>query len=273
LQNVREFVTPQDEVIVIDGASTDETSQVIKKHADIIDVFESEPDAGEAHGLNKGILKSRGQIIKFLSDDDYFYPQAMRQAVSVLESHPDIEALQCGGVMYRIDPATGKEKYHFTFWKRPEQASLPPVGLGLFLRRSLIPRVGLLDTDCRFVDLDYHARLLLLRVNFRYLNVKLFRHTLHLHSGRYRFPDRVRVEETRFNLMKSAALPGGKSLLTLVQLAVTLQGHTLGRVIIKALAAVLPLPWRAWAAWNRTWRRIGPLEKPPSDAEWDGTLS
>src|SRR5712692_3457942 len=80
LANVREYITPEDELIVIDGASTDDTAEVIEKHGDIVSVFQSEPDYGEAHGFNKGILLSRGQIIKILSDDDYLYPDAVRFA-------------------------------------------------------------------------------------------------------------------------------------------------------------------------------------------------
>jgi glycosyltransferase involved in cell wall biosynthesis len=273
LQNVRQFLTPQDELIIIDGASTDETREVAKKHSDIIDVFESGPDVGEAHGDNKGILRSRGEIIKLLTDDDYFYPEAMKQAVSVMESHPEIEALQCGGVMYKVDPATGEERFYTTFRKRPHDSSPPYVTMGLFMRRSLVARVGLLDTNSRFVDLEYHPRILQSGATFRYLNVKLYRHTLRLHSGRYRFPERVLVEEVRFNLISEAATPGGKSLLTLVQLALHVHQRALGRLIIRILAFVLPMPWRVWAVFKRAWGRIKPLEDQPSEAVWDGTLS
>src|SRR5438094_178863 len=75
LHNVREFITPADELIVIDGASTDDTRQVVEANKDIVTSFLSEPDRGEAHGFNKGILLSRGEFIKFVTDDDYIYPQ------------------------------------------------------------------------------------------------------------------------------------------------------------------------------------------------------
>jgi hypothetical protein len=176
-----------------------------------------------------------------------------------------------------IDPATGEERYFARFWKGPNDVAPPAVGLGLFVRRSIIPQVGLLDTNCRFIDLDYHARLLLLlREKFRYLNVKLFRHTLRLHSGRYRFPDRVQVEEARFTLLSSSVSPGGESLLFLAYLEVRMWRYVLGRVIIKALVLVLRLPEAASTALVRACRALRgskPLEKPPSEAEWDGMLS
>ncbi len=58
LQNVREFITPQDELIIMDGGSTDNTAEVVQKHGDIVTLFRSEPDSGEAHGYNKAILGS-----------------------------------------------------------------------------------------------------------------------------------------------------------------------------------------------------------------------
>ncbi len=108
LQNIREFITKQDELIVIDGGSTDGTKALVAQNKDIITYFESEKDYGEAHALNKGILCSKGKYIKFLADDDYIYPEAMRYAISVLEKNPDIDALQCGGEAYVFNEKTKK---------------------------------------------------------------------------------------------------------------------------------------------------------------------
>jgi len=46
---------------------------------------------GEAHGFNKGMMASRGRYVKVLTDDDYFYPDAMRQAITIMEQHPELE--------------------------------------------------------------------------------------------------------------------------------------------------------------------------------------
>src|SRR5260221_10678427 len=74
LANIREFLTSADELIIVDGASTDHTSEVVDRNRDIITHFISEPDFGEAHGFNKAVLLSRGWWVKFISDDDYIYP-------------------------------------------------------------------------------------------------------------------------------------------------------------------------------------------------------
>lgn len=192
LQNVRQFITTDDELIIMDGASSDNTAKVVERYKDIVTLFRSEPDCGEAHGFNKAILQSRGRFIKLLTDDDYVYPDAMRQAIAVMESHPEIDALIAGGESYKIDPAS-QQLYLVNYLYLPANRNLTDdianifyfvtCGLGLVLNRRVIDRVGLFDTTFRAVDTDYMGRMLLHNIDFRYLNIKLFRHITHVGSG------------------------------------------------------------------------------------------
>ena len=61
------------EYIIIDGGSTDGSVDIIKKYADRIDYWVSEPDKGIYNAMNKGILQSHGEYIIFLNSGDYFY--------------------------------------------------------------------------------------------------------------------------------------------------------------------------------------------------------
>ncbi|ROQ22525.1 glycosyltransferase family 2 protein [Gallaecimonas pentaromativorans] len=60
------------ELIVIDGASSDDTVEIIKSRKDIDFVLISEPDNGIYDALNKGILKASGDVVGFLHSDDFF---------------------------------------------------------------------------------------------------------------------------------------------------------------------------------------------------------
>lgn len=64
---------PSIEYIIIDGASTDGTVDIIKKYSDNIDFWQSEPDKGLYDAMNKGIEKATGDYICFLNSGDLFF--------------------------------------------------------------------------------------------------------------------------------------------------------------------------------------------------------
>ncbi|MDQ3820988.1 MAG: glycosyltransferase, partial [Acidobacteriota bacterium] len=192
LKNVSEFVTSDDELIIIDAGSTDPTMEVIEKYRHKVSLFKSEPDHGEAHGFNKGILESKGKYIKILTDDDYYYPESMMYAISVMDQEPEVDALLCGGEGYEINEKDQEPQlvsYHHL--PHPDY-SVDEInraifrvfaGLGLILRRNVIARVGLFDPSFHAVDSDYIFRLINSGVNFKYLDIKLYRHIAHRGSG------------------------------------------------------------------------------------------
>jgi glycosyltransferase involved in cell wall biosynthesis len=60
------------EYIIIDGASTDDSVAIIKKYANKITYWVSEPDKGIFNAMNKGILSARGEYIQFSNSGDWF---------------------------------------------------------------------------------------------------------------------------------------------------------------------------------------------------------
>ena len=63
---------PKTELIIIDGGSSDNTIQIIKKYSDSINYFVSEKDNGQAHALNKGFSIASGDICSYLNSDDLY---------------------------------------------------------------------------------------------------------------------------------------------------------------------------------------------------------
>ena len=78
------------EYIIVDGASTDRTLEIIKSYGSSIAYVSSEPDLGIYDAMNKGIKLANGKYIAFLNSDDFYMPGALSKVVDVLlKSAPD----------------------------------------------------------------------------------------------------------------------------------------------------------------------------------------
>jgi len=77
------------EIIVQDGASSDETVEVLKGFNAPELFWLSEPDKGVVDAVNKGIARTRGEILTIQSSDDVFLPGAICAAVEALQKNPD----------------------------------------------------------------------------------------------------------------------------------------------------------------------------------------
>lgn len=79
------------EVIVMDGASTDQTVEILKTYEGAKELhWVSEPDGGVVDAVNKGLKKVKGQIVAIQSSDDIYKPYAFSTIVDMSKSHPDV---------------------------------------------------------------------------------------------------------------------------------------------------------------------------------------
>jgi len=76
IRDTIESVLTQDyadlEYIIIDGASTDGTLEIIDEYRDRIATVVSEPDTGIYDAMNKGIAKATGDVVGILNSDDFY---------------------------------------------------------------------------------------------------------------------------------------------------------------------------------------------------------
>ena len=77
------------EYIVIDGGSIDGTVDIIKKYADKITYWVSEPDKGIYDAMNKGIIVATGEWINFMNTGDTFYNENVFSEIFELNSYTE----------------------------------------------------------------------------------------------------------------------------------------------------------------------------------------
>src|SRR3989304_9665212 len=83
---------PEIEYIVIDGGSTDNTVEILKKYEGRIK-WVSEKDRGQSDAINKGFGMARGEIFAWLNSDDIYMKGAVGKAVAFLDNHPDVKLI------------------------------------------------------------------------------------------------------------------------------------------------------------------------------------
>jgi glycosyltransferase involved in cell wall biosynthesis len=138
---------PRIECIVADGGSSDGTIEILQRYGDRIKWL-SEPDEGHADAINKGWLRSRGEILAWLNADDMWVtPDAVSQAVGYLREHPDVDLVygQCEAI--DMEGRLIARSYHHEWdlehavvhcdYCIPQPTS--------FIRRRVLERVGWLD--------------------------------------------------------------------------------------------------------------------------------
>ena len=156
---------PHFEHIIVDGGSTDETAAIVARYPHVR--FIQEPDFGQAHAINKGILASTGQIIAYINSDDLYRPGAFQQAVGALSGQDaaDIVVGNCdriddsGEIIGHLRANYGGYGELQRFWRWDQTYCTPQQAF--FWRRSVTEHIGLFNADCHYaMDYDMWMRIL-----------------------------------------------------------------------------------------------------------------
>lgn len=158
LDSIKTQTHPSLESIVIDGASTDGTLDVIRAHGAHVHRVISEPDRGIYDALNKGIRLATGDVVGFLHADDLFADEYVLAEIARHFEDPAVEAVY-GDLVY-VDAADVSKVIRL--WTAGEFAParlregwMPPHPT-LYVRRSVYERLGAFDTRYR-IAADYDS--------------------------------------------------------------------------------------------------------------------
>ena len=146
---------PHLEYLVVDGASTDKSPEIIRAYASRLAWWISEADHGQAEAINKGLRRSHGQIVGWLNSDDIYLPGAIFQAVAALQARPELGMVY--GDAITMD-ASGRplNKLAMGNWGLEEFMRFRIICQpAVFFRRTVLEQAGFLDTSYHYL-LDHH---------------------------------------------------------------------------------------------------------------------
>jgi len=97
---------PDIEYIIVDGASTDGSPEIIRKYESQLAWWVSEPDKGQSDAINKGFAHATGDILTWVCSDDTLLPGAVSTIVDLFARHPDAGMIYGDALL--TDPAGEK---------------------------------------------------------------------------------------------------------------------------------------------------------------------
>lgn len=175
IRSVLEQDYPNIEYIVMDGGSTDDSAALLRRYSDQLTHWESQPDRGQAHAINKGLQMAKGSILGWLNSDDILLPATVRRVVKTFQEFPEIDVVY--GRLERVDelgrliptPLLPKDKEDFSIERVLGECIVNQPGS--FWRREIMIKAGLLDEGLKYaMDYEYWIRLALAGARFAHLS-------------------------------------------------------------------------------------------------------
>ena len=91
------------ELIIVDGGSTDNSVEVIKRYVNKISWWCSEKDNGQSDAFNKGFAHTRGRLGCWVNADDILLPGTIKAVIDYIAAHPQCEWITGGMVFFDSD--------------------------------------------------------------------------------------------------------------------------------------------------------------------------
>lgn len=173
---------PNLEYIIIDGGSTDNSVEIIKKYERYITYWVSEPDKGQSHAINKGFKQATGDILAWLNSDDMYIPGILnRLSDSFMGVNKSIFIGEC--IHFKED-GDSLVSYGSSVTKAIKCEDLSVYDFiiqpSTFWTRETWDIVGILREDLHYAfDWEWYLRALRNNVPFIFLNTAISLYRIH----------------------------------------------------------------------------------------------
>lgn len=166
LETVNIQTYPDIEQIIVDGASQDNTLEIVKIYGSRVTKVISEPDMGIYDAMNKGIQAAKGDIIGILNSDDFFSSSNVISDIVDCFKQNDIDALYGDVKFVNPDNLNKNVRYYSSKIFRPElfRFGFMPAHPSFYMKREMYIKYGLYEMDYKIAS-DYD---LLIRYLYKY---------------------------------------------------------------------------------------------------------
>lgn len=153
---------PNLEYIIIDGGSTDNSIEIIKRYKEKIHYWVSEKDMGQSDAINKGFKIATGEIITWLNSDDILSKNSLINIAAIFQDMPEDVGLTYGGVVL-----FGMNKTEIAYGYNQPSIERFLAGMafpqpGTFFKKKFLDQIGLLNINYHYgMDYDLFSRMCL----------------------------------------------------------------------------------------------------------------
>jgi glycosyltransferase involved in cell wall biosynthesis len=162
------------EHIIIDGASKDNTLEIINNLPNRVTKIVSEPDKGIYDAMNKGIKAATGDVIGILNSDDFFTSDNIIEIVVENFKNCDIDALYGDVHFVNPDDITKSVRYYSSAIFKPSlfRFGFMPAHPSFYMKRECYEKYGLYSLDYKIAS-DYDLLIRYLhreKIKYKYIN-------------------------------------------------------------------------------------------------------
>lgn len=176
--------TDEVEILVLDAGSTDNSVEIIQRHADALAYWHSRKDNGQSDAINQGIRLAKGKFVTWLNSDDVYLQGAVATILHNIKTYGDTTAWFLGNVVWMEKGGhiikVGKCERENRFWNR--RYIFSNGGPSAFMNREVLLKIGLLREDFHYsMDTELWCRFL--SHGYYFLRIKPYVWGLRLHEN------------------------------------------------------------------------------------------